>query len=51
MGLLNPQLPQESTELALAKFLSRETKGEAHQGTQLTYLLMKIEKTTMFCLF
>lgn len=33
MGLLDPQLHQEPTELALAKPLSMETKEEAHEGT------------------
>lgn len=33
MGLLDHQLHQEPTELGLAKPLSMETQGEAHQST------------------
>lgn len=33
MGLLDPHLHQDSTELALEKPLSMETKGEAQKGT------------------
>lgn len=44
MGLLDHQLHQDPTELGLAKPLSMETQGEAHQSTKVIYLLTKIKK-------